>query len=37
MESKWYEQFFYVLAVDLWRKAMPEEQTREEAVSLWKP
>ena len=31
MESKWYEQFFYGLAVDLWRKAMSEEQTREEA------
>jgi SAM-dependent methyltransferase len=31
MESKWYEEFFYGLAVDLWRKAMPEEQTREEA------
>src|SRR6516165_2348310 len=30
MESKWYEQFFYGLAVDFWRKAMPEEQTREE-------
>lgn len=34
MESKWYEQFFYGLAVDLWRKAMPEEQTRDEAVFI---
>jgi 2-polyprenyl-3-methyl-5-hydroxy-6-metoxy-1,4-benzoquinol methylase len=31
MESKWYEQFFYGLAVDLWRKAITEERTREEA------
>jgi cyclopropane fatty-acyl-phospholipid synthase-like methyltransferase len=31
MESKWYEQFFYGLAVDLWRKAVTEDQTREES------
>src|SRR5215469_18081645 len=31
MEMKWYEQFFYGLAVDLWRKAVTEDQTREEA------
>jgi cyclopropane fatty-acyl-phospholipid synthase-like methyltransferase len=31
MESKWYEQFFYGLAVDMWRKAVTENQTREEA------
>lgn len=30
MESKWYEQFFHGLAVELWRKAMTEEQTCEE-------
>jgi cyclopropane fatty-acyl-phospholipid synthase-like methyltransferase len=30
MESKWYEQFFYGLAVDLWRKAVNEDQTRQE-------
>ena len=31
MESKWYEEFFYGLAVDLWRQAISEDQTREEA------
>jgi cyclopropane fatty-acyl-phospholipid synthase-like methyltransferase len=31
MESKWYQQFFYGLAVDMWRKAVNDEQTREEA------
>src|SRR5262249_25321633 len=34
MESKWYEQFFHGLAVELWRKAMPEDQTREEVEFL---
>src|SRR5262249_41303559 len=34
MESKWYEQFFHGLAVDMWRKAMPEEQTRDEVDFL---
>ena len=36
MESKWYEQFFHGLAVDMWRKAMPEEQTRDEVDFLVK-
>ena len=31
MESKWYEQFFYGLAADMWRKAVNEDRTREEA------
>jgi SAM-dependent methyltransferase len=31
MESKWYEQFFYGMAVDMWRKAISEDRTREEA------
>lgn len=34
MESKWYEQFFYGLAVDFWRKAVPAEQTRDEAAFI---
>jgi cyclopropane fatty-acyl-phospholipid synthase-like methyltransferase len=34
MESKWYQQFFHGLAVDFWRKAMPEEQTRDEAAFI---
>ena len=31
MESKWYEEFFYGLALDMWRNAIGPEQTREEA------
>jgi cyclopropane fatty-acyl-phospholipid synthase-like methyltransferase len=34
MESKWYEQFFHGLAVELWRKAMPQEQTLDEVDFL---
>jgi len=34
MESKWYEQFFHGLAVELWRKAMPQAQTVDEADFL---
>jgi SAM-dependent methyltransferase len=34
MESKWYEQFFHGLAVELWRKAMPQAQTLDEADFL---
>jgi SAM-dependent methyltransferase len=34
MESKWYEQFFHGLAVEFWRKAMPEVQTRDEVDFL---
>jgi SAM-dependent methyltransferase len=34
MESKWYEEFFYGLAVELWRKAMPQAQTLDEADFL---
>ena len=30
MESKWYESFFYGLAVELWGKVMSKEQTSEE-------
>ena len=30
MESKWYESFFYGLAVELWGKVMSTEQTSEE-------
>jgi cyclopropane fatty-acyl-phospholipid synthase-like methyltransferase len=31
MESKWYEEFFHGLALDMWRNAIGPEQTREEA------
>jgi cyclopropane fatty-acyl-phospholipid synthase-like methyltransferase len=34
MESKWYEQFFHGLAVELWRKAVPDVQTRDEVDFL---
>src|SRR5690349_16469865 len=34
MESKWYEQFFHGLAVELWRKAMPQAQTLDEVDFL---
>ena len=31
MQSNWYEEFFHGLALDLWRKAVTEEQTKAEA------
>ena len=31
MQSNWYEEFFHGLALDLWRKAVTEEQTEAEA------
>lgn len=31
MQSNWYEEFFHGLALDLWRKAVTEEQTQAEA------
>lgn len=31
MQPNWYEEFFHGLALDLWRKAVTEEQTRTEA------
>ena len=31
MHSNWYEEFFHGLALDLWRKAVTEEQTEAEA------
>jgi SAM-dependent methyltransferase len=34
MESKWYEQFFHGLAVELWQKAMPQAQTLDEVDFL---
>ena len=34
--SNWYESFFHGLALDLWRKAIPPEQTKAEAEFLVK-
>ena len=34
MDAGWYEEFFQGLALELWRRAIPEEQTRAEADFL---
>jgi len=36
MQANWYENFFYGVALDLWRKAVTVEQTRAEADFLVK-
>ncbi len=36
MQANWYENFFYGVALDLWRKAVSAEQTRAEADFLTK-
>ena len=34
MNTRWYEDFFHGVALDFWRGAIPEEQTRAEADFL---
>jgi cyclopropane fatty-acyl-phospholipid synthase-like methyltransferase len=36
MESNWYEHFFHGVALDVWRRAVPAEQTQAEAHLLEK-
>lgn len=36
MQSDWYKHFFHGVALDVWRRAVPPEQTREEADFLEK-
>jgi hypothetical protein len=34
IDATWYERFFHVIALDLWRAAVPPEQTLAEADYL---